>query len=161
MWRRLAWAEDVLACAALVVFTVAIFVGVICRYILNYPLSWTDEMSLIAFAWLMFFGAAVCARENSHILIDLLMPKPGTSVHRLSEAFAALVATIVSLVMAWISYRYMVGAAPMVTPVFRLSSVVYNAAAPLGFTVIALHMGRLFILALAGRDLAAHQEEGI
>lgn len=161
MWRALAWLEDALAGGALVIFTLVVLIGVVFRYVLNQPLSWTEEVSLIAFAWLMFFGAVICARENGHVLIDLFMPKPGSLSYRLSEVFAAGIAAAVSAILAWISYRYTLGAATMVTPIFRMSSAVYNAAAPVGFVLITLHMVRLCVLSAGGRAAPVHQEEGI
>lgn len=161
MARGIAWIEDVLACVALASFSIAVLIGVISRYFLNCPLSWTYEASLIAFAWLLFLGAAICARENGHVLIDLIMPAHGTPTYKWSEAFAALMAALVSLILAWVSCNYTIGAAPMVTPIFRFSSAIYNAAAPIGFLLITIHMGVLFVQALAGQDVGGHQEKGL
>ncbi|MFC7397305.1 TRAP transporter small permease [Chelatococcus sp. GCM10030263] len=161
MWRALARLENFIAGTALVVLSAVVLIGVIFRYVLNYPLSWTEETSLIAFAWLMFFGAAICARENGHVLIDLIAPRPGSGFHHFSEALAAAVAAIVSAVLVWVSWRYTVGAAPMVTPIFRLSSAAYNAAAPVGFLLITVHMIRLCLLSIMGRETTAQPEEGI
>ncbi|MFV0475725.1 MAG: TRAP transporter small permease [Pikeienuella sp.] len=140
MYRVIAHAENALAILALVLFTVFIITSVAFRYVVNMPLSWTEEASLIAFAWLLFLGAAICARENAHILIDLFSPDPDSRAGRLSDGFAALVGAAVSLLMAYVGYRYTMGAAPMMTPIFRISSAVYNAAAPAGFLLIALHL---------------------
>jgi TRAP-type C4-dicarboxylate transport system permease small subunit len=160
MWRSLARLEDVVAGLALAVFTAAILLGVIFRYILNYPLSWTNEISLITFAWLMFVGAAICARENGHVLIDLITAAPESPLHRWTEGLSALVAAVVSLILAWVSYRYTLGAAPMMTPVFRMSSAVYNAAAPVGFVLISIHMLVLLARVLSGREVDVHGEGG-
>lgn len=141
MYRAIALVENVVAVSALAFFSVFIVISVGFRYLLNLPLSWTEEASLIAFSWLLFIGAAIAARENAHVLIDLFAPEPGSRAGRLSDGFAALLGAAVSLVMAWVGYRYTVGAAPMVTPIFRISSAVYNAAAPVGFALIALHLG--------------------
>lgn len=152
MWRALAWLEDVATVLSLALFTIFIITSVVFRYLLNAPLSWTEEASLIAFAWLLFLGAAVCARDNAHILIDLISPAPHTRWARAMETFAALFGAVTALFVAWISYRYTLGAAPMVTPIFRVSSVVYNAAAPLGLALVSLHLLRHAVLAALGHD---------
>lgn len=140
MYRAIALIENALAISALALFSVFIVTSVVFRYLLDMPLSWTEEASLIAFAWLLFLGAAICARENAHILIDLVSPTPGSAPDRALECFAALVGVAVCAIMAYAGYRYTMGAAPMMTPIFRISSAVYNAAAPVGFGLIALHM---------------------
>ncbi|MCF3935253.1 TRAP transporter small permease [Acuticoccus sp. M5D2P5] len=161
MWRVIARIEDACAIAALVLFTVLIVTSVVFRYIFNSPLSWTEEASLIAFAWLLFLGAAICARENVHILIDLVAPRPGSAFDRLSEAFSAVVGAIVCGLMAWISLRYTIGAYPMVTPIFRVSSAVYNAAAPVGFALVTIHLVIHAVKAALGPVSDPHPEEGI
>lgn len=154
MYRVIAVFENVCAITALTLFSVFIVTSVVFRYLLDMPLSWTEEASLIAFAWLLFLGAAISARENAHILIDLFAPDPTSLAGRASEGFAALMGAVVSLVMAYAGYRYAVGAAPMMTPIFRISSAVYNAAAPVGFALIALHM-----LVQAARAIRPAQED--
>jgi TRAP-type C4-dicarboxylate transport system permease small subunit len=61
--------------AAIVAVTVA---AVWWRYVLNAPLSWTEQVSRIFFVWVTFVGAAVLFRERLHVAIDmfvLMMPK--------------------------------------------------------------------------------------
>lgn len=42
------------------------------RYALNYPLSYTDEVSLIALTWLTFLGAGWIYRKREHITVELV-----------------------------------------------------------------------------------------
>jgi TRAP-type transport system small permease protein len=49
------------------------------RYIINDPISWTEQVSRILFVWVTFLGAAVLYREKSHITIDMfleMIPQP-------------------------------------------------------------------------------------
>ncbi|MBJ3777659.1 TRAP transporter small permease [Acuticoccus mangrovi] len=161
MWRVIARIEDVCATAALVLFTLLIVTSVVFRYLLDSPLSWTEEASLIAFAWLLFLGAAICARENMHILIDLVTPRAGSRMDRISEAFSATVGAVICALMAWIALRYTVGASAMVTPIFRVTSAVYNAAAPVGLALCAIHLAIHAVKAVRGPVTDPHAEEGI
>lgn len=139
MCKLLARIEDIIAGSALTLFSFAVVLGVFYRYALDSPLAWTNEISLIAFAWLIFVGAAICARTNEHIIIDLLNLNPNLWTFRGMETIAMLIAAITSLILAWVTYQYTLGASSMVTPVFRLSSAVYNAAAPAGFILMSIH----------------------
>ena len=53
--------------------TGVVFASVIFRYLLNRPLSWTEELASLLFAWITFTGAFVGFRSRSHIAIDTLM----------------------------------------------------------------------------------------
>ncbi len=56
-----------------------VFVSVIFRYLLDSPLTWTEELASLLFAWITFVGAFVGFRTRSHIAIDTLaifLPRP-------------------------------------------------------------------------------------
>lgn len=53
--------------------TVLVFVSVLLRYIFNNPVTWSEELASLLFAWLTFLGAYVGFRTRSHILIDTLV----------------------------------------------------------------------------------------
>jgi TRAP-type C4-dicarboxylate transport system permease small subunit len=52
--------------------TVLVFVSVVLRYVLNSPVTWSEEMASLLFAWLTFVGAYVGFRTHSHIRIDTM-----------------------------------------------------------------------------------------
>jgi TRAP-type C4-dicarboxylate transport system permease small subunit len=55
------------------VMTCIVFVSVLFRYVLNSPLTWTEELASLLFAWVTFVGAYVGFRSRSHISIDTLV----------------------------------------------------------------------------------------
>ena len=64
-----------LACG---IYLLLIFVGflqVFFRYVLNYSLSWTEEVGRYSFVWLTFIGAAICVQNESNIGLDLFVRK--------------------------------------------------------------------------------------
>jgi TRAP-type C4-dicarboxylate transport system permease small subunit len=52
--------------------TVLVFSSVVLRYVLNSPVTWSEELASLLFAWLTFVGAFVGFRTHSHIRIDTL-----------------------------------------------------------------------------------------
>jgi TRAP-type C4-dicarboxylate transport system permease small subunit len=80
--RRLAKIVDRVVDASLalavLVPSVAIFLQVFYRYVLNDPTAWLDEFSVLVFAWLTMIGAAATQRTDSHMSIDIfarLLPR--------------------------------------------------------------------------------------
>ena len=60
--------------------TLAIFLQVIFRYLLNAPLAWTEEIAVFMFIWMTFLAGYVGARRGKHIGVDALknaLPKAG------------------------------------------------------------------------------------
>lgn len=53
--------------------TALVFASVVLRYVLNSPVTWSEELASLLFAWLTFVGAYVGFRSRSHIAIDTLV----------------------------------------------------------------------------------------
>lgn len=77
--------EEIIAASAVVVVVVTTAWGVLTRYVLAQPSAWAGEVAMIAFAWVVFFGAAGCIKYHLHPHIDLL-------VKRLPSGLQAVVA---------------------------------------------------------------------
>lgn len=92
-------AENVLA-ALLAVMFVAFIVQIAFRYLLNFPIGWTSELSVIVWLWGVLWGAAFVLRENEEIRFDILYGSVGRNTRRamaIVTAIAILVLYIVSL----------------------------------------------------------------
>ena len=48
------------------------FLQVVCRFVLKIPTSWSEETVRFCFVWIIFLGAAVAVRENTHLMLDML-----------------------------------------------------------------------------------------
>ena len=70
-----------------IIFNVQIFY----RYVLDDPLSWTTELSLLAFVWTALLGACYQRRHNAHIVFGMIFD--------LFPSRAKQIATIVSNVL--------------------------------------------------------------
>jgi len=77
-WRRLLRrvAEGV-AAALLAVIFVAFIVQIVFRYAFNWPVGWTSELSVIAWLWLVLWGAAFVLGEHEEIRFDLVTGSAG------------------------------------------------------------------------------------
>lgn len=64
-------AENLLAAMLAVMFTVFIL-QIVFRYILNLPIGWTHEISVIMWLWMVLFGTAFVVRDNEEIRFDIL-----------------------------------------------------------------------------------------
>jgi len=44
---------------------------IISRYVFNYPLGWTDEVSVLCWLWCVLWGAAFVLRERDEVRFDI------------------------------------------------------------------------------------------
>lgn len=53
--------------------TLVTLANVIARFVFNSPIFWSAEMARYSFVWIIFLGAALAARQGSHIGMEALM----------------------------------------------------------------------------------------
>ena len=78
-----------------------VFLQFFTRYILNDSFAWTEEIARYALMWLTFIGAAVVARKNLHISVEVLLHYLPAIPARL---MLAIVDTIKLLFMGLLAY---------------------------------------------------------
>ena len=64
-------AENV-AAAMIGVMFIAFIIQIVFRYLFNFPIGWTSELTVIMWLWLVLWGAAFVVRESDEIRFDLL-----------------------------------------------------------------------------------------
>ena len=118
---------------ALVVFVAA---GVVVRFLPFASMGWADEIIELAFAWLVFLGAAALWRDRTHFRVDLLPTKLGNSKAGLRlEIGLALLALGFFLVFTyeggWVSYK-----ATDRSPILELPRYLWYGVMPLAGAII-------------------------
>lgn len=58
-----------------------IFWQVICRYLMNNSLTWSEELGRYIFVWITFIGLPVALKRGAHVAIDLLLKKSKGHFH--------------------------------------------------------------------------------
>jgi C4-dicarboxylate transporter, DctQ subunit len=81
-------AENV-AAALLAVMFLAFIVQIVFRYLLNFPIGWTTELSIITWLWLILWGASFVVRESDEIRFDIIYGSVGPSGRRVMAVITA------------------------------------------------------------------------
>jgi C4-dicarboxylate transporter, DctQ subunit len=114
MMRRLAaWlhrrAENVAALMLAVMFS-AFVVQIVFRYVFNFPVGWTSELTVALWLWLVLWGAAFVIRESGEIRFDLIVGAVGRRMRvamGIVAAIALLVLYAASLPASWSYVTFM------------------------------------------------------
>ena len=83
------FAEAVAAFLMAVIF-VAFIVQIVMRYVFNWPVGWTTELSLAAWLWLVLWGAAFVLKDDEEIRIDTFADGGSPRRRRLVQAIGAV-----------------------------------------------------------------------
>lgn len=99
MWRALARGAEAVAAALLAVIFLAFILQIALRYLFDLPVGWTAEISLVAWLWLILWGAAFVLRDEEEIRIDLLQSLLGPRGRRLLLSLGSI-ATVLLFALA-------------------------------------------------------------
>jgi len=93
------FAEAMLA-AMLALMFAAFILQIIFRYLLNFPIGWTNEVSVVLWIWLVLWGAAFVIREEEEIRFDLIYASAGPRSRRIMF----LIASVALIVLYAVSF---------------------------------------------------------
>lgn len=149
--------EDTLARTFFLLMFITLIVGVFWRFVLDQPLTWTVNVSVLAFLWMVLIGAGLPNWADDHIQFDLLYERFGRRTQLVMQVIGnmAIVVPCVLIIPSSVEYvGSLTGQSVTGTPV--------NFATGFGvivafFVATALHRGRIAVLAaleLLGRGKA-------
>ena len=96
--RIMDWFLGLVMTVMLVVVTLQVWY----RFVLNDPLSWSEELARYLFVWISFIGSAVGVRMNVHLGIDLIEKIMTPTGHKiLSVVVNLLVQIFLVIVIYW------------------------------------------------------------
>lgn len=98
-------AENV-AVALLTAMFFTFILQIVFRYVLRSPLGWTIEACLLAWLWIVFWGAAFLLDDRDHVRFDILYNHAGPRMRRAFGVLAAcaIIAAMVSALPATLDY---------------------------------------------------------
>ena len=137
------FAEGVLA-ALMAAMCVIVFVGVIFRYVLLEPISWTEEVGRFCLVWVSFIGTYLAHRRSQHIGVTVL-------VDGLTPARQKYVRIVVSALLAVFMMMLMVQGTAYTTAFARYYSPILEL--PLGIVYAALPVAATLMLIAILLDL--------
>jgi tripartite ATP-independent transporter DctM subunit len=105
--------------------------GVIARYGLGRPLTWSDEFASMVFLWLAMLGAVLALRRNEHMRLAALSAKLRPRLRRQVEVFGMLVVALLVGALLRPAYQYAADQAAITTPSLEISDAWRVAALPL------------------------------
>jgi C4-dicarboxylate transporter, DctQ subunit len=96
-------AEDVMVIMMAIMFG-SFIIQIATRYVFNAPTEWTHEAILIAWVWVVFWGAAFLLHDKDHVKFDVLYNLGSEKARRIMSLIVAIVLAggfLLSLPATW------------------------------------------------------------
>lgn len=134
-----------------------IFIGlqIIFRYILNWPLAWTEELARYLFVWVIYLGASIGVRKRRHLKVDavlFLFGEKGKFMLRLLSNFIFLFFCIIIAYEGFRIVYVMQFIRPQYSPAVRFPMALAYASVPFGAVLMIIGLIRDTILLFKERS---------
>ena len=86
-------AENVSAALLLAMF-LCFILQIVARYVFNYPLGWTDEVSTLCWIWCTLWGAVFVLREKDEVRFDIIYSSASPQTRRIFTIITGIAAIV-------------------------------------------------------------------
>jgi TRAP-type C4-dicarboxylate transport system permease small subunit len=88
--KRLYRFAEFVAAMLLAAMFLAFIVQIVFRYLFNFPIGWTSELTVITWLWLVLWGASFVVTEAEEIRFDLIYGAVGNRARRVMAIITAV-----------------------------------------------------------------------
>jgi TRAP-type C4-dicarboxylate transport system permease small subunit len=118
---------------------VVTFVNVITRYLIIYPLAFTEEVTVSLFVWLVLLGASIGFRHNAHLAMTFFYDKLPLSMKKVCFYISIALSISFFLLLTWLGSVQVMEEIELgvTTDALAISAAWYSAGVPL-FSVLII-----------------------
>ena len=129
----------VMATSSLILFVVT-FLQVIFRFLFKSPIPWSQDAIRLCFTYLVFFGAAYCVKEKSHLNIDVVIGMFKPKMRKVTDILTNLILLAFFVFLAFYGFQFAMSGATQVAPYLPIPMSVYYASVPLSAVLMFFYM---------------------
>ncbi|MFY0542911.1 TRAP transporter small permease [Brevibacillus sp. H7] len=113
------WLE-ILTGASLAVVVLSTFAQVLLRFVFKVPAPWTEEVTRIAFAYMVFLGAALGAKHNLHLSVDILGNAPA-ALRKIILSIGYFLSVVFIAIFSYYGWQHSINSKMQTTPTMEIS----------------------------------------
>jgi len=120
------------AATLMVIETTVLLAGVIWRYLLNAPLTWSDELASSLFSWLAILGAVIALNRGEHMRLTAIVNRMPEATRVWLESVASLAICVFVGMILRPGAIHALGQMAITTPALEIPDGLRAAALPVG-----------------------------
>ena len=132
-------------------YFVCVVIQVVCRYVLEMPISWTEETARYLFVWAALLAAAVSVGRNDQFNIPIFADQLGPRARYWLELLVVALGFFFAMVMTIYGYRTASRLFYAISPVLPISQGAVYLVIPIAGLYMAVHLAWRFIGLVSGR----------
>ena len=142
---------DISSMVILYITVIVIFVQVICRYVLQVALPWTEEFARFAFIWLIFLANAMAERQKEHFRVSYFVEQAPPKVRYVFWVVGEILIFTFFIWLLMDSLTFVQMGKRMISPVMQLRLDWIYWALPVAVMLSLLNRSRNIVAVLCER----------
>ncbi len=140
--------------------TFVVLLGVVFRYVLRMPLSWTEELSRYLMIWSASLAISIGIKEKGHVGLTVLIDSAKSRALRIILETAIFFVTLIFLaIMTYYSVQMVVEAKWQISQGLGITMVLPTLAIPVAMIIGLIQLVFRYILDLGNPDPANFERE--
>jgi len=134
--------EEIVGSIVLMIMAVVTFVNVVTRYVIIYPLAFTEEVTVSLFVWLVLMGASMGFRRNSHLAMNFFYNLLPISLKKACFYISTGLCIIFFILLAWLGGVQVMDEIELgvTSDALAISAAWYSSAVPVFSVVIIIRI---------------------
>ncbi len=131
--------EEILGSIVLAVMAVVTVANVFTRYVITYPLAFTEEITVNLFVWLVMLGASIGFRQNAHLAMSFFYDLLPHSAKKVCFYIGNALSILFFILMTWLGTVQVLEELELgvTTDALAIPAACYSVAVPL-FSVLII-----------------------
>jgi TRAP-type C4-dicarboxylate transport system permease small subunit len=134
--------EEMMGALVILVMVSLSFINVITRYIIVYPLAFTEEITISMFVWVTMLGVSIAFRNNANLAVTVFYDLVPRSCRKIFYFIANGLCIVFFLLLIWLGGRqvideWQIGA---ITDSLAIPACIYSAGIPVFSVLIVIRI---------------------
>ncbi len=131
--------EEALGAVVMAVMVTLTFVNVVTRYVIVYPLAFTEEITISMFVWVTLLGISIAFRNNAHLAVTFFYDLGSPSTRKICYYIATAMSIIFFALLTWLGTTQVLDemALGVTTDSLAIPAWIYSAGIPV-FSVLVI-----------------------
>jgi tripartite ATP-independent transporter DctM subunit len=136
--RILGFVTEVPAAILVLLEILVLFGGVVSRYVMHRPLTWSDELAAIMFLWLAMLGSVIAFRRSAHMRMTALVDTASPENRAFMDLLGVVAAATFLVLIGYPSFEFAIDEAIVTSPSLEISNAWRAAALPCGILLMGI-----------------------
>lgn len=150
---------DLFASILMVLLTIVVFGEVLSRYVFNFPIIFSNELTKLLFPWIVFITAISVTKNEDHLSINYIRDKMPKRAQKLTFIISKLIMLYFSVYMVVSSFQIAKAVVNQPLPMLRISKAWLYASVTVSFSFIIIILVYQLILILINKLEPPREED--